>query len=69
MLKLLQDVDPELEVVMSADGEGNTYSPFADLSLGRYEAESTWSGEFRSADDDSDGETVTVNAVALWPTN
>jgi hypothetical protein len=53
-------------VVLSKDAEGNDFSPlpFDDgLAIGRYVADSTWSGEFR-ADDEAE-----VVAVCLWPTN
>jgi hypothetical protein len=32
LLELLNDVDPEAEVVLSSDGEGNSFSPCADYS-------------------------------------
>jgi hypothetical protein len=56
----------EAIVVLSKDAEGNGFSPLPDgdgLSVGRYVADSTWSGEFRGDDPDE------VVAVCLWPTN
>jgi len=41
----LQQEDPERIVVMSGDSEGNNHSPLYDYWLGRYRAETTWSGE------------------------
>lgn len=78
LIKKLQTVDPELEVVMSKDGEGNSHSPFSDFSGGIYEAESTWSGYFTTwiYGEDEDGfdteraaQPDEWNAICLWPVN
>ena len=45
LIALLSETNPELEVVLSKDGEGNSYSPLADHSFGQYEPDSTYSGE------------------------
>ncbi len=45
LIELLKKEDQEREVIMSKDGEGNNFSPFADISRQTYEADSTWSGE------------------------
>lgn len=42
----LKNVPGDALVVMGADSEGNNYSPLADVALGRYDAETTWSGVF-----------------------
>ncbi len=44
LLEELKAVDPEAEVIMSSDGEGNSHSPLASLWIGSYEAYTTWSG-------------------------
>lgn len=44
LIELLQSVDPEREVIIQKDAEGNDYSPLADAWEGSYEADSTWSG-------------------------
>jgi hypothetical protein len=74
LLELLNDVDPEAEVVLSSDGEGNSFSPCADYSPQyRYEADSTWNGELVSAEDpdefDEERWNEAVPCVVLWPTN
>lgn len=45
LIELLQQEDGEKEVIMSKDGEGNGFSPFADFgNVDGYQADSTWSG-------------------------
>ncbi len=45
-IKQLQGLDQEAEVIMSKDGEGNGYSPYADLNDEMvYIPDSTWSGD------------------------
>lgn len=46
LIEALQSVDPEREVVLQKDSEGNGYSPCTGLDdNAAYEADSTWSGE------------------------
>lgn len=57
-------------VVMSKDGEGNSYSPLAEPSEAVYIAESTWSGElWTTEDEDEEVPVEAVHAVVLWPVN
>ena len=45
LLKTLQDFDPNAEVVMQKDSEGNGYSPLRGIDLDSvYVPDSTWSG-------------------------
>jgi hypothetical protein len=69
-LEFLQGADPERVLVMSKDGEGNTYSPLSSITETRYKPENTWSGEIDDPDEpfDENDKTV-VNALVLWPTN
>ncbi|MGL4999425.1 MAG: hypothetical protein ACRC5T_10695 [Cetobacterium sp.] len=60
LIERLSDLPPEFLVVMSKDGEGNGFSPLADLSHEEYISDSTYSGDIE------DGE---PNAIVLWPTN
>lgn len=62
----LQNFPPTHIVVMSKDGEGNSFSPFAEANIGMYEADSTWSGDLVCEEDADD---YKENAVVLWPTN
>lgn len=46
LIKLLAEENQEAEVIMSSDGEGNSYSPFYCLGdVDTYKADSTWSGD------------------------
>lgn len=79
LLEQLKGVDPEREIVMSKDAEGNGYSPLSSLWEGRYRAETTWYGdvglEILTAEDRQRGYTDEdviddgVPAVILVPTN
>ena len=44
LIERLMQVDPEREVIMAEDSEGNGYSPLADMWEGAYMAETTWTG-------------------------
>lgn len=63
LIKKLSKLNPELNVVMSKDAEGNSFSPIADLELCHYEPDSTWSGEIHDCGKGKE------TAVVFWPTN
>jgi len=63
LLELLKEQDPETEVVMSRDAEGNGYSPLAVLDTCFYQAESTWHGEIRNIYDEEIDEYIEENGV------
>lgn len=79
LLKVILEEHGDCDVVLSADGEGNGYSPLASWNFGYYEPDSTWSGEFRSAahiklpdydeEDVAYFENETIKAIVLWPVN
>jgi len=72
LIEILKSVNPELDVVMSKDAEGNSYSPLSDFSFGVYEPESTWSGDFDIYIDEDGTACYTEeesNAICLWPVN
>ena len=72
LIELLSEMNPEHEVVLSKDGEGNGYSPLDGYSTGQYVPDSTWSGEFRSAQfpiSDGGCRKKDINAIVLWPVN
>jgi hypothetical protein len=51
LIQALQDVNPESIVIMARDGEGNGYSPLADIDDSMvYLADSTYSGEIGFAE-------------------
>lgn len=46
LIEQLEGLDPEMEVIMQKDGEGNGYSPLAGADpSGIYIADSTYSGD------------------------
>jgi hypothetical protein len=73
------DLPGDTVVVMSEDGEGNGFSPLAEIETAMYAAESTYSGDRYMTDEDrvATGEPDEYNAapedavpaVFLWPTN
>lgn len=78
----LQTCNPDAIVVMSADEEGNSYSPLSAFSdIYNYIPESTWSGgisireltpeleEEGYTEDDVLEDEDSVPCVVLWPTN
>jgi hypothetical protein len=46
LLKMLDGIALDAEIVLSKDGEGNSFSPLADHSVGYYVPDSTWSGRY-----------------------
>lgn len=74
MIAELLKLDQELEIVMSKDEEGNGYSPLPEnfYSIGYYQPENTWSGEFytqQDIDDEFGDVSKSVKAIAIFPTN
>lgn len=73
LIKELKALNPESEVILQKDSEGNGYSPLSGIEAGVYVPESTWSGEFVDQDDseydDARQEPSSVLAVVLYPTN
>ena len=79
LIEELKKVDPDNEVIMSKDGEGNSYSPLSDLGSGIYIAENTWSGECYNPQWSCDDAGMGVEeweeilkkprCTTLWPTN
>lgn len=74
LIELLQELPEDSVVVLSKDGEGNSYSPWSGYSTGVYWPESTWEGSFITSDDgeyydDALEEPSVVPCVVLWPTN
>ena len=79
LIEQLQKIDPDREVIMAGDAEGNNYSPLYSLWEGAYRADTTWSGEvgFESLTDEdreagySEEDVIEdgVPAVILCPVN
>jgi len=66
VIKELQKLPPKWTAVMAKDGEGNSFSPVAQVAATMYIPDSTWYGECPHPNDVEDYE---ENAVVLWPTN
>lgn len=45
LLAFLHTQDPDMQLVMSKDAEGNGYSPLAGVETAMYLAETTWAGD------------------------
>lgn len=59
----LEKTNPNFEVILSKDAEGNGYSPLSSVETNlTYLADNTWSGEVIE-DHESD------NCIVLWPVN
>lgn len=75
LIELLQGQDPEAEVILQKDAEGNGYSPLAGADPSLYRADTTYSGEPLHPDDIEDGYyddadlAAAVAAIVLWPIN
>lgn len=80
ILSELLEVDPEMEIIMSKDSEGNAFSPLCDWSCGIYIPESTWHGSLYdigwSADEaymsqEEWNKFIDENprSIIFWPTN
>jgi hypothetical protein len=82
LIELLKLHDPEDEVIMSKDSEGNYFSPLSDIELVIYVPDSTWSGSTYvreitesmkkqgfTEEDDLYHDDDGVNAIVFYPTN
>lgn len=68
LIEKLSAFNPDRLVILSGDAEGNAYSPLDGISVGYYEADSTWSGEWYGAEDEECPEDIPP-AIVLWPVN
>lgn len=76
LMNLLENFDPESEVVMSSDPdyERNSdispiFSPLDILSTGFYIPDSSWSGDFIQAEHVEEVGDDYESAICLWPIN
>lgn len=61
LIAFLQKCDPTHVIVLSADSEGNNYSPLSTVGMTHYVAESSYSGYI------DDEKIDQVPAVVFWP--
>ena len=69
--KQTKDLGNDILVVLSADGEGNSFSPLAVAIEAIYVAETTWQGSVIGLDDknwDDNGKEA-KEAIVLYPIN
>ena len=65
LLETLKNIEPEREVIMSKDREGNGFSPMIDWCKGYYHAETPRSGDlYNSKEAAPEG---AKEALFLWP--
>lgn len=64
LIHSLSSLNPELEVILQKDSEGNGYSPLDGYACGTYAANNDWSGEFSEEEQDD-----SIHAVVLYPIN
>jgi len=71
LIKQLKMLNPNFEVILSKDEEGNGYSPASSLVECDYTPENTWSGEayFEDYEEEDSDYIFEPNAVILYPTN
>lgn len=78
LIEELSELDPDTVVVLSKDGEGNSFSPYSDYNDGQYFPDTTWAGEFHSQQaldspeeyfEDEEIPEDGLKAICLWPTN
>lgn len=68
LIKHLNDHDPELEVILVKDSEGNGFSPLASIGTSYYIAETTWSGS-EIAEEDLEEYPEAQEVLMFDPTN
>jgi hypothetical protein len=58
--RIIGGLPDHLEVIVSKDAEGNSYSPMEGVYKGIYEPETKWSGDFIGDEEDPE-------AIAIFP--
>ena len=81
LIDILNKQNPEDEVILSKDSEGNSFSPLADFSEDLYVPETKWYGEIHIkkltdklkeqgfSEEDLYGGDDGINCITLWPVN
>ncbi len=70
LIKILKEKEnQDMEVIMSKDGEGNAFSPLAELGDGLYSPDSTYSGQVYNLDEREEAGKEAKKVIVLWPTN
>lgn len=72
LIEELSKLNPQLDVIIGKDREGNEHSPCDGVQQGQYTPTTTWYGEWVSIDHYPEEGYVSpeqVNAVVLYPVN
>lgn len=78
LIESLKRCDPNREVVLAKDVEGNSFSPLYDIETGSYETENTWSvrfgieeltDELKELGYTEEDVVKGVPCIVLWPIN
>jgi len=69
LIKTLQTVDPEYDIILGKDSEGNDYSPLSTIVIGRYLPESTYHGYVEFEDDMDEDSDSPIDSIVLFPIN
>lgn len=64
LIEQLQKLDPNFDVIISVDSEGNNYSPLADITVARYNATTPWYGEIEDFEEGN-----LPNSIVFFPVN
>lgn len=70
LIEELSTFPPDHRVIMSSDGEGNNFSPFADAGISPWIQHNEYHGEAVHPDDVESGEyegSTIESVVVLWP--
>lgn len=76
LIEILKEFDPEKEIIIGKDSEGNSFSPLDEqIYAGLYCPDSTWSGEFYEDSTIGDEEYFqpdkdnSIEVICLYPIN
>ena len=70
LINLLKNLNQNATVVLSSDGEGNSFSPVYDIGIGRYYPYSSYGGDYYDCPEDYEELSDNFDdAIVLWPTN
>lgn len=80
LMEFLSSVDPNSEVIMSGDSEGNNYSPLSNVELAIYKPLNSWRGEVFTLEYGAEDHCLEEDewqemldtlprSIVLWPVN
>jgi len=69
LIEALESINPEHNIIMGKDAEGNNYSPLSNIIIGRYLPESPCYGYVEFEDDMDEDSDSPVDSIVLFPVN